>query len=60
MQLEADMVEFHQAEAGWMNAMPEAPTFRPTAEEFADPIAYIRTIQKEAALSGELRHASKC
>ena len=51
-QLEADMVEFHQAEAGWMESLPDAPTFRPTVAQFADPLAYIRSIQKEAAAAG--------
>lgn len=33
-------------------AVPEAPVFRPTAEEFEDPLAYISSIQAAAASSG--------
>ena len=46
------MMNFHQQEASWMDRIPEAAVFRPTAEEFADPLAYIRSIQKEASSSG--------
>ena len=35
-----------------MRGVPEAPTFRPSPEEFADPVAYIRSIQGEASRSG--------
>ncbi len=35
-----------------MREVPEAPTFRPSPEEFADPVAYIRSIQGEASHSG--------
>ncbi len=48
------MVGFYEAEAGWMDALAEAPTFRPTVEQFADPLGYIRSIQKEAAAAGGL------
>jgi jmjN domain len=33
-------------------AVPEAPVFRPTAQEFADPLSYISSIQATAAAAG--------
>lgn len=33
-------------------AVPEAPVFRPTAQEFADPLSYISGIQTSAAAAG--------
>lgn len=32
--------------------VPEAPIFRPTAQEFADPLSYISSIQATAAAAG--------
>lgn len=32
--------------------VPEAPVFRPTAQEFADPLSYISSIQATAAAAG--------
>ena len=46
------MVDFHKQQAAWMDRMPEAPTFFPTREQFEDPLAYIRSIQQEAAQYG--------
>lgn len=46
------MVDFHEQQAAWMDRLPEAPTFRPTREQFQDPLAYIRSIQQEAAQFG--------
>lgn len=36
----------------WLNRLPLAPEFRPTDTEFADPIAYISKIEKEASAFG--------
>ncbi|OWM70205.1 hypothetical protein CDL15_Pgr026055 [Punica granatum] len=36
----------------WLKGLPLAPVFRPTDTEFADPIAYISKIEKEASAFG--------
>ncbi|CAL1374252.1 unnamed protein product [Linum trigynum] len=36
----------------WLQGLPWAPEFRPTDTEFADPIAYISKIEKEAGAFG--------
>ena len=36
----------------WLKSMPVAPVYRPTAEEFQDPIGYIFKIEKEASKYG--------
>lgn len=36
----------------WLERLPLAPEFRPTDTEFADPIAYISKIEKEASVFG--------
>ncbi|KAJ7975050.1 Lysine-specific demethylase [Quillaja saponaria] len=36
----------------WLKGLPFAPEFRPTDTEFADPIAYISKIEKEAVAFG--------
>ncbi|WOH07971.1 hypothetical protein DCAR_0727406 [Daucus carota subsp. sativus] len=36
----------------WLKTLPLAPEFRPTLEEFEDPIAYIHKIEKEACVYG--------
>ncbi|KAM3270405.1 putative lysine-specific demethylase ELF6 isoform X1 [Capsicum chacoense] len=36
----------------WLKGLPVAPEFRPTDTEFADPIAYISKIEKEASAFG--------
>ncbi|KAJ8539951.1 hypothetical protein K7X08_026340 [Anisodus acutangulus] len=36
----------------WLKRLPLAPEFRPTDTEFADPIAYISKIEKEASAFG--------
>jgi hypothetical protein len=41
-----DMCEFINQPAGsWINTIEDAPAFRPTAAEWADPVGYIRSIQ---------------
>jgi hypothetical protein len=42
------------ADAAWLSkeSIPDAPTFYPTPEEAADPIAYIRSISPEASRFG--------
>ncbi|KAJ8759172.1 hypothetical protein K2173_004179 [Erythroxylum novogranatense] len=36
----------------WIKGLPLAPEFRPTDTEFADPIAYVSKIEKEASAFG--------
>ncbi|KAG6763531.1 hypothetical protein POTOM_030954 [Populus tomentosa] len=36
----------------WLKGLPLAPEFRPTDTEFADPVAYISKIEKEAGAFG--------
>ncbi|KAK9817663.1 hypothetical protein WJX72_000349 [[Myrmecia] bisecta] len=36
----------------WLNAIPEAPVYRPTFAEFGDPLQYLQTISAEASRSG--------
>ncbi len=53
LQCEAAIFDFREQEAGWIGDVREAPTFRPSREEFADPLAYIASIQTEAARYGQ-------
>jgi len=46
------MEAFHNNGDGWMHEVPWAPVYRPSPEEFKDPVAYIRSIQGEASRSG--------
>ena len=52
LQNEAAIYDFREQQAGWIADVGEAPTFRPTPEEFADPLGYIASIQAEAAKYG--------
>lgn len=42
----------HRSIAAWIQELPDAPVFRPTPQQFEDPIAYIRSIQGAAAQYG--------
>ena len=33
----------------WLDRIVDAPTFRPTRQEWQDPLAYVRSIQGEVA-----------
>jgi hypothetical protein len=39
-------------DCGWLQQLPEAPVFKPTAQEWANPLDYLRKIQGEAARYG--------
>lgn len=45
-------IQRHQEQEAWLSTLPDAPTYRPSAEEWGDPLAYIRSIQPEASLAG--------
>jgi hypothetical protein len=40
------------ADGRYQHALPAAPTFRPTAEEWQDPFAYLAKIAPEATAAG--------
>ena len=52
LQKKARLIQAHHDNLAWMARVPEAPTYRPTAEQWQDPLAYIRSIQPEAAQYG--------
>ena len=45
------------AEIGWQEPMPEAPTYFPTLEQWADPLDYVRSIQARRLPSAAPRPA---
>lgn len=49
VQRQQDMCSFRAHEGSWVDRLPDAPTFYPTAEEFADPVLYIRKLQSRVA-----------
>lgn len=46
------MAAYHSTNADWVARLPDCPVYRPTEEQFKDPVAYIRSIQAEAARFG--------
>lgn len=48
----ANRIAQHVEHAEWLRNVPPAPVYTPSAEEWRDPIAYIRSIQEEAARYG--------
>ena len=52
LQNEAAIYDFREEQCDWVADVAEAPTFRPSCEEFADPLGYIASIQAEAAKYG--------
>ena len=47
---EAKQAELRRChDSNWIDEVPEAPVFRPTLEEFKDPMAYIAKIRAQAA-----------
>ena len=52
LQRQQDMLQHQQTNGHWLSQLETAPTFYPTAGEFADPIAYIRSIQTEGSKNG--------
>lgn len=39
---------------GWIKNIPECPVFKPTEEEFGDPLVYLQKIAPVASQYGEL------
>lgn len=44
----------------WLKGLPLAPEFRPTDTEFADPVAYISKIEKQASAFGICKVIPPC
>ena len=42
----------HREQQAWLSEIPHAPVFTPTAAEWADPLAYIRSIQEDGSAAG--------
>lgn len=49
-------VRWKPAEARFQTGVPAAPTFRPTPEQFKDPVAYINSIRPEAEKCASFQH----
>lgn len=48
----AQLVSVGTQQSAWLEDIPLAPVYTPTSEEWKDPLAYIRSIQEEAAKFG--------
>lgn len=42
----------YQLQSQWLHNIPDAPVYRPTVDEWSNPIRYITKIQQDAALYG--------
>lgn len=49
-----------QPNGSWINTIPEAPVFHPTAAEWADPVAYLARIQEAFKHAGICRIVPPC
>lgn len=60
-QREARLEKVWAKERAWVGRMRECPTFYPSEEEFADPMAYIAKIRGEGMKYGicKVRHAAR-
>lgn len=52
LQRQQEMLRYQQGKSDWLAQVKPAPTFYPTAQQFEDPIAYIRSIQAEGSQHG--------
>ena len=52
LQRQQEMLRYQQGKSDWLAQVKPAPTFYPTAQQFEDPIAYIRSIQAEGSVHG--------
>lgn len=41
------------AATAWLGDVQAAPTLTPTLEEWADPLAYVRSVQEQVSKYGE-------
>lgn len=48
--------KLENADVGWIKNIPECPVFKPTEEEFGDPLVYLQKIAPVASQYGDLLH----